>query len=178
MNQVTLKSNGILEMQGKAVTSRALQLLGCQIVLEPKCTLRSYFYMIDSYPDFAQLSDFFKILCQQYANCPPQGCLWPDYTCLEFAKTVEMIGYPGQPRLEIYNCLRGVKDTQTEQVRSLALDFLMDMPLRLGQLKHIIFGDSVDTFSYDTIYTLFEFIDGIAWELSFHGAPPECQLRR
>ena len=50
------------------------------------------------------------------------------------------------------------------------------MPLRLGLLKHVVFGDRVDVFSFETVYTLFEFIDSIAWELSFHGTPRECKI--
>ena len=50
------------------------------------------------------------------------------------------------------------------------------MPLKLGMLKHIIFGDKVDVFEFDTVFSLFEFIDGIVWELSFHGTPKECAL--
>ena len=48
----------------------------------------------------------------------------------------------------------------------------------LARLKHIVFGDKVDIFEFDTVFTLFEFIEGIAWELSFHVAPTECALRR
>ena len=38
--------------------------------------------------------------------------------------------------------------------------------------------DRVDIFEFDTVYTLFELIDGIAWELSFHGTPKQCEIRR
>jgi hypothetical protein len=36
----------------------------------------------------------------------------------------------------------------------------------------------MDVFEFETVFTLFEFIDGIAWELSFHGTPDACDLRR
>jgi hypothetical protein len=52
------------------------------------------------------------------------------------------------------------------------------MPLRLGKLKHVVFGDKIDVFEFETVFSLFEFIDGVAWELSFHGAPEACELRR
>jgi hypothetical protein len=58
------------------------------------------------------------------------------------------------------------------------LENLLDLPVKLGRLKHVIFGDRVDIFEFDTVYTLFEFIDGIAWELSFHGTPKQCEIRR
>ena len=51
-------------------------------------------------------------------------------------------------------------------------------PVRLGSLRHVVFGDSVDVFEFDTVFTLFEFIDGIAWELSFQNTPITCELRR
>jgi hypothetical protein len=50
--------------------------------------------------------------------------------------------------------------------------------MKLGRLKHIVFGDKMDMFEFDTVYTLFEFIDGVAWALSFHGTATECQIRR
>ena len=52
------------------------------------------------------------------------------------------------------------------------------MSLKLGRLKHVVFGDKVDIFEFDTVFTLFEFIDGITWELSFHVTPEQCELRR
>ena len=177
MNQVTLRSNGLMEVETRPVTNQPLLYLRYQLQLAPECTLRSYFQMIDTYAPFSQLGEFVQLLREQYAKCPAQGCQWPDYEYLEFTKIVEMIGYPGEPRLEIYNALQGIKDAAAEEIRTLPLEVLLDMPMRLGNLKHKIFGDRVDTFEYETVYTLFEFIDGIAWELSFHGAPPECQLR-
>jgi hypothetical protein len=177
MNRVTLQADGILVADSKPVKSQPLRYLGNQLQVDADCTLRSYFHMLKTYEALNQLGDFFQILHQQYDRCPAQDCRWPDYNCLEFAKVVEMIGFPGNPRLEIYNALQGIKGQEREEIRTLPLEVLMDMPLRLGKLRHIIFGDGVDTFEFETVYTLFEFIDGIAWELSFHGTPPECQIR-
>ena len=96
---------------------------------------------------------------------------------IQFSKTVEMIGFP-EKRLEIYNSFSGVYENETYEIRSLQLDSLLDLPVKLGRLKHVIFGDSVDLFEFDTVFTLFEFIDGIAWELSFHVIPTQCEIRR
>jgi hypothetical protein len=177
MNSVTLRANGTLAAGSKPVTENPLMHLGHQLQLDPDCTLRSYFHLLDAYEPLTRLGDFFTILRRQYDQCPGSGCLWPEYSCLEFAKVVEMVGFPGDPRLDIYNAFQGRKGDTLEEIRSLPLAVLVDMPIRLGRLRHVIFGDSVDTFEFDTIYTLFEFIDGVAWELSFHGAPPECQIR-
>jgi len=138
--------------------------------------LRSYFRMLARYAVLTQLGDFYLSLLEQYGHCPQSGCLWQDFKYLELAKTVEMVGHPGTPRLEIYNSFQGVGADGNSDIRSLALEFLLDMPMRLGRLKHVIFGDKVDTFDFDTGYSLFEFIDSIAWELSFHGTPAQCKI--
>ena len=67
---------------------------------------------------------------------------------------------------------------ETFEIKSIQLPNLLDLPLKLGKLKHIVFGDRVDIFEFDTVFTLFEFIDGVAWELSFHGTPDQCAIRR
>jgi hypothetical protein len=177
MNQAMLIPDGRLEVDGKTITASPLAYLGFGLRLAELCTLRSYFRMLETYAPFNDLGNFFDMLRRQYAKCPAGGCLWPDFSSLEFSKTVEMIGFPGQPRLEIYNSLYGVAGDARKEIRTLPLEVLTDMPLRLGKLKHLVFGDSVDTFEFETVYTLFEFIDSVAWELSFHGAPPECQIR-
>jgi hypothetical protein len=88
-----------------------------------------------------------------------------------------MIGVP-KKRLEIYSAIRGMHKSDSVEIRSLQLTSLLDMPLKLGRLKHVVFGDRVDIFEFDTVFTLFEFIDGITWELSFHVIPEQCELRR
>jgi len=176
MNRVSLQADGQLEMESQGSVQKPLACLGHQVQLADGCKLRSYFNMLEKYPVLGQLGVFYDHLLDQYRHCPVQGCRWEAFDYLELAKTVEMIGYPGKPRLEIYNAFHGVSVDQTSEIRSLAMEFLLDMPLRLGRLKHVIFGDDVDTFSFETIYTLFEFIDSIAWELSFHGTPAQCNL--
>jgi hypothetical protein len=89
-----------------------------------------------------------------------------------------MIGFPGEPRLEIYNSFRGLKNNEELESRSVRMEHLLDAPVLLGKLKHVVFGDKADIFEFETVYNLFEFIDGIAWELSFFGAPTQCEIGR
>ncbi len=177
MNAVTLKTDGAIDLNGKAVDLERLDLLSCQIALEDVYTLRSFFKMLDKYALFAQLNTFFPTYTEQVQSCPEQGCDAGLLDYLEFGKTVEMIGVPDK-RLEIYNSLFGVHASETSEIKSMQLASLLDVPLKLGRLKHIVFGDRVDIFEFDTVYTLFEFIDGIAWQLSFHATPEHCELRR
>jgi hypothetical protein len=177
MNAVTLKNNGAINRNGKTVATDALDILGYQIVLEEVYTLRSFFKMLNKYTLLEKLNAFFPSFIEQYDSCPEQGCDAGLLDYLEFGKTVEMIGVPDK-RLEIYHSLFGVQAGETTEIKSMQLASLLDLPLRLGRLKHIVFGDRVDIFEFDTVYTLFEFIDGIAWQLGFHATPEQCELRR
>jgi hypothetical protein len=177
MNVVTLKTDGSIHLNGTAVDCERLDLLCCQIAIEKAYTLRSFFKMMDQYALYAKLNVFIPSYTEQVRSCPKEGCDTGLLDYLEFSKTVEMIGVP-EKRLEIYNSLSGVSANETSAIKSMQLAGLLDVPLRLGKLKHVVFGDRVDIFEFDTVYTLFEFIDGIAWQLSFHATPEHCQIRR
>lgn len=176
MNRVGLLPDGQLTAEDQRAVQHPLACLGLRVHLEDGCRLRSYFRMLEKYAVLTGLGDFYLPLMEQYGKCPGSGCLWHDFKYLELTKTVEMVGYPGSPRLEIYNSLNGAGPDGTSEIRSLALEFLLDLPLRLGRLRHVVFGDKVDTFDFETGYSLFEFIDSIAWALSFHGTPARCKL--
>jgi len=179
MNLVELQSDGRLRNEARALVQAPLACLGHQVRLADDCTLRSVFRLLTVYSDLIRLGEFYPSLMERCRECPADGCRWGAFDYLALSKTVEMVGYPGKPRLDIYNSLHGVRagqPDQPEEIRSLDLSFLLDMPLRLGPLRHVVFGDRVDLFSFETAYTLFEFIDSIAWELSFHGTPRECKI--
>lgn len=176
VNAATLQSDGSILAESMGAKDEVLSCLALRIELEADYLLRSFFAMLERYPVLSAISKFGPDLLGQYRKCPARGCTWPAFAGLEFSKTVEMIGFPAIPRLEIYNTLRGAHGGALTEIRPLGLENLLDMPVRLGKLRHVVFGDKVDAFEFETVYTLFEFIDGIAWELSFHGSPRECQL--
>lgn len=132
--------------------------------------------MLDTYAHLVYLSPFFTDLLDQFHKGEKKGCRVEGIQWLVLEKTVEMIGFPGTPKLEIYRSFSGVRDGQAVSIREYQVDMLLDMEVRLGKLKHVVFGDRVDVFEFDTVFTLFEFIEGIGWELGFHGTPKECQL--
>ena len=41
---------------------------------------------------------------------------------------------------------------------------------------HVVLGDTVSILEFDTAYGLFEFIEGVAWELGFHHVPKNCTI--
>ena len=152
--------------------------LGYRIELASKYTLRSFFKMAKRYDRLRELNAFFPSYLKQYAQSPESGCVNDLFDYLCFGKTVEMVGFPGEPNLTIYHWLNGVSSNDISEIRSVALENFLDMPLQLGRLKHVVFGDKMDTFDFETAYSLFEFIDGIVWELSFQGTLTACELRR
>lgn len=178
MDIVTLKSDGSLLLDERPTDLDPLGLLSHQVELGGDYTLRSFFKMIERYPVFSKLNAFFPDCLQQYRSCPEGECLATGFGHLELFKTVEMMGFPGQPRLEIYHSLCGVEGTDTCEIKAFPLEQLLDMPVRIGKLKHVVFGDKVDVLEFDTVLSLFEFIEGMIWQLSFHRSPKECALRR
>jgi len=174
---LSLRKDGAIYHKENVVDSDVLKYLSYQIGLEDRYTLRSFFEMVEKYELLGRLNSFLPTCIEQYLDCPQQGCESDSIDHLEFAKTVEMIGVP-EKRLEIYSSVRGISKSDNVEIRALQLSSLLDMPLKLGRLKHVVFGDQVDIFEFDTVFTLFEFIDGITWELGFHVIPEQCELRR
>ena len=176
MYQITLKNDGTILENNTPVEGEILMFLGYRVELEKDYTLRGFFRMFEKYALLAKLNVFLTDCLQRYRACPADRCVGSGIEYLKFYKTVEMIGFPGEPRLEIYNTLCGVCDSDTHEIKSFHLENLLDMPLKLGNLKHIVFGDKVDVFEFETMFSLFEFIDGIIWELSFQGTPKQCAI--
>jgi hypothetical protein len=179
MNEITLTVDGNIVSEGHPVGAGGpLMFLGAQVKLSADYTLRSYFKLIESYPLLSELNPFFAESLEHYRKSPACGCQDPSLDDLQLVKTIEMIGFPGKPRLEIYHSLYARQGLRLLEIKDFPLESLLDMPLRLGRLKHIVFGDKVDLFEFDTVFTLFELIDAIVWELSFHGTLLACEIRR
>jgi len=176
MSQIILAQNGSIINKGQTVGKDPLAFLSFQVDLVDEYTLRSFFKMFEKYPLLAKLNSFSVSCLEQYRKCPKKNCICTGMDYLEMGKTVEITGFPGEPSLEIYRTFNGVERGKTCDIRSFWLNKLLDMFVQLGKLKHVIFGDKVNTFEFDTVYNLFELIDGILWALSFHNMPSECKI--
>ena len=132
--------------------------------------------MLEIHGTLLHLNAFFPDLIDQFHRAADDGCRVDGIDGLVLEKTVEMIGFPGEPRLEIYRSVTGKGAGKSVRIRDFQLDMLLDTQLLLGKLKHVIFGDHVDVFEFDTVFTLFELVEGIGWEFGFHGTPRQCQM--
>lgn len=178
MNVVRLHPDGWLHQDQNTIAGDPLMYLNHGVKLADDVTFRDYFRLLEHYDVFTRINSFYPSTLKQYTGCPASGCTTTDWSHLEFGKSIEMIGFPGEPRLEIYTSLKTVAGTERNGIGAFPLACMLDMPIRLGALRHVVFGDSVDIFEFDTVFTLFEFIDGISWELSFQNMPITCELRR
>lgn len=178
MNTIQLQRDGTFTREGGPAGGDPLPFLNHAVQLDASCTLRTVFLAFETYPDLVRLNPFFPFYLDQYRSSPESGCTTADFEILEFRKAVEMIGFPGDPRLEIFTSLKGVGPEGEVGIHTYGLQLLLDMPLKIGRLRHVIFGDDVDIFEFDTFITLFEFVDGLAWELSFQNLPQKCEIRR
>lgn len=178
METILIHKNGTLSKQGKRVTDSVLKLMGNSICFEDGLTLGSVFKMLNTYPDLLNLSDVLESLLQIAQNNPAPGYKTDELDSLVFYKTIEIKGFPGKPSLNLYNSLKGVSAKGRVDLKFYHIEALLDHTLKLGHLEHVVFGDKEDSFSYETFYTLFELVEGIAWELSFNFNPLECSVRR
>jgi len=178
MNKVILKQSGELADHRDQLMTDALTVLASRLVLDRDLTLRGFARMLRSYPDLQRLSTFAPTLSALGLSESDSGNT-AGLDRLEFSRVVEIIGTPTPPRLEVYHILRGCAGNEDDlEIRGWPTEALMDVPIRMGALRHVVFGDNVHSFRFETVCTLFDFIDGIIWQLAFHGAPRECALRR
>jgi hypothetical protein len=176
MNSIALHPDGNCSQRGKPPAAGLLPYLGYKVVLEPDYTLRSFFRMLTRFPVLSQLNPFGASFLAHCQKCPQQDCRIDVIDHLELSRMVEMVGYPGTPNMQIYVCLEGRLGDEVCDIKAYWLEQLLDMPLKLGCLKHRVFGDKMDTFDFETGFNLFEVIDGICWQLSFHNLPEQCRI--
>ena len=201
METVRLTRDGRLVGPGDVPVTDPLPALSLAISLEDGCTLRSFFLMLRRYPDLSKLSEFLPAVLADAEKCPVSGCLSDDISLLAVGKTMELIGFPGEPRAELYLWLRGLAapsggavppslDAEqpgvflaglmeaNREIRFTPLEILLDTPLFLAGLKHVVLGDVDRSLFCETRFTLFEVVDGLAWEFGFRGGSQQCSIGR
>ena len=178
MEKIFIDPYGIILKKGREQTGPVLKWLGNPIELDPAFTLRSFFLMIRHYPELKNISEILGPLLEIISKNDSVENMSGGIESLIFYKTIEIRGFPGKPKLILYNSLKGVIQKTLKDLKFFHPETLLDHILTLGNLKHIVFGDREDIFEYETVYTMFELIEGIAWELSFNFNPLQCSIRR
>lgn len=195
METTRLAEDGTLSMNGLPVSS-VMPLLAMPMKFEEGCTLRSFFRMLRRYPVLQEISSFLPQALAEAEKCPPEGCRSEEFRSLVLGKNMELIGFPGPVRAETYTWLRGLGLAELafgapppepaekaeelaglmgadKEIRFVPLARLLDTPLKLGGLKHVVLGDVSRKLFCETRFTLFDVVDGLAWEFGFRGGPTE-----
>ena len=178
MDDVELQPDGLMLEKGKPITGDPLPYCSNSTTLNPGFTLRSFFLLLRRYPDLVRLNRFFPGMLERYDAWPASGCEPAGLDWLQLTRTVEMIGFPGKPRLEIYTAFHGMAGDEPLEIKSWQVEQLLDVPLVLGPLRQVVFGDRVDRAPMRSDCTLFDLLDAVVWQLAFHSTPRECALRR
>ncbi len=177
MEKLMLTTEGKIMKRGKPLSRSALGVLSHLVELEQDFTLSSFFSMIRNNEILIQLSELLEPLLDMADGTVDGYPKTREIEYLVFYKTIAMKGFPGKPGIEIYNSLKGVKGDEILGLKFFQMESLLGHQLCLGELKHIIFGDSQDMFTYDTHYSLYELREGVSWELSFNFNPLQCSIR-
>jgi hypothetical protein len=178
MEKIFIDSSGQILENGRIHTGSVLKLLGKPVELASNFSLRSFFLMVAGYQELKALSEILESLLEIVSKHGESSFKDDSIESLEFFKIIEIQGFPGKPKLTVYNSLKGVYNKELKDLKFFHPETLLDHKLALGQLKHIVFGDTEDVFQYETVYTLFELVDGVAWALSFNFNPLQCSIRR
>jgi hypothetical protein len=176
LQTITLTPDGVLRTDRPIDKSNPIAHLGSRLILSPGCSLRAYFRMIERYPILEQINPFLPPNKKRFLAFPESNDFRNEQNRLVFSRTIEMIGFPGEPRIDIFFSLEAFVGNAPGDLKTIPMNFLVDLNLELGKLKHIVFGDPIDTIACETVYTLFDFIDGIAWNLEFHQTPEACRI--
>ncbi|MBL3583212.1 hypothetical protein [Oleidesulfovibrio alaskensis] len=180
MHTVSISTTGHLQPHQGGAAQDPLGWLGSVVRLEEGVTLRSVMQMLQRYPDLARISPFLQTALAEVRNAPQNGCRTPAFGLLQLTRTIELTGFPGNPAVQTFTTLRGTDGhgATEHELRFIPLDRLLDMPLTLGGVKHTVFGDRPDVLHCETAFSLFDVIEGIAWEIGFQGGSQQCSLRR
>ncbi len=178
MDTIHIQHDGTILKNKKLISINPIGLLGHGVSVDDRFVLHSFFLMIQRYPGLKALSDFYDAFLAMIPDTDPVLIRSEEIDGLTFNKTIEIIGFPGEPAINIYTSLKGTASGELKDLKFFHMESLLGHTLSLGKLKHIVFGDKQDIFTFKTFYTLFELIEGIAWELSFNFNPLQCSIRR
>lgn len=200
MEQALMTKDGELFGAAHEPVHDPLRALSSALILDERCCLRSFFALLRRYPVLLNISGFLPKALAEAELCPASGCLADEIAVLVVGKTMELIGFPGEPKAELYLWLRGLAPDKARsnapatagdssaslaalmaadrEIRFIPMRLLLDIPLVLSGMKHVVLGDINKSLYCATRFTLFEVVDGLAWEFGFQGGSQQCSIGR
>lgn len=152
MDAIRLHSDGTLSSEAPFAG-----LLRMRLELDGDVTLRSFFRLLKRNPLAREL-------------VPGLG------DALRLGKRVELTGFPGTPRVDVYLAVEGVGD-ELPELRFFRLRDMLDTPLQTGTARHVLLGETATALDAETSFTVFDLLEGMGWELGFQGGSLTCNLK-
>ena len=171
MDTIRLRADGTLSSDATFAG-----LLRMKLEIDEDATLRSFFRLLRRCPLAREVAPGLAEALEEAEACPPAGCRYPGLEALRLAKRVELSGFPGAPRVDVYLAVEGVGDDLPE-LRFFRLRDMLDTPLRTGRARHVLLGEAASELDAETSFTLFDLLEGMGWELGFQGGSLTCNLK-
>lgn len=109
MDAIRLHSDGTLSSEAPFA-----RLLRMRLELDGDVTLRSFFRLLKRNPLARELVPGLGDALAEAEACPASGCRYPGLEALRLGKRVELTGFPGTPRVDVYLAVEGVGDELPE----------------------------------------------------------------
>ena len=109
MDTIRLRADGTLSSDAPFAG-----LLRMKLEIDEDATLRSFFRLLRRCPLAREVAPGLAEALEEAEACPPAGCRYPGLEALRLAKRVELSGFPGAPRVDVYLAVEGVGDDLPE----------------------------------------------------------------
>ena len=162
MDAIRLHSDGTLSSEAPFAG-----LLRMRLELDGDVTLRSFFRLLKRNPLARELVPGLGDALAEAEACPE---------ALRLGKRVELTGFPGTPRVDVYLAVEGVGD-ELPELRFFRLRDMLDTPLQTGTARHVLLGETATALDAETSFTVFDLLEGMGWELGFQGGSLTCNLK-
>lgn len=188
---LNLKSDGSIYINSKSNEGGSceeikndivLNFLKYPILLDNEYTLRSYFKMIEKYPDLQKLDLFYSSFLEEYNKCPKEGCKEEGIDEIHISTDFEL-----EKEIEEYSMtyswhIFGINyvDDVNYGLDFLPLSHLLDIPIKIvdGYFSKINYNNikTEEQFICKSELIMWDFIQSFIWELSFYGVPEKRNL--
>lgn len=156
MDAIRLHSDGTLSSEAPFA-----RLLRMRLELDGDVTLRSFFRLLKRNPLARELVPGLGDALAEAEACPASGCRYPGLEALRLGKRVELTGFPGTPRVDVYLAVEGVGD-ELPELRFFRLRDMLDTPLQTGTARHVLLGETATALDAETSFTVFDLLEGMA----------------
>ena len=168
-----------------------LQTLGLAIELEKGYTIRSLFMMLQVYTILRSIVPvgWIEPYMEEYDKQPKNGCVNDSFTHIYINDFINIEVYSDEAGGEVLDKFVRVSGFDEEDPDGMryALDYmgikqLLDLPIVLDEIKMYLHDfteeDNNVLATYEASYTMFDYVHGLIFELSYHGSPAETKQRQ